>query len=163
MDDDEDLGPVIEDAGEEHAGEYESLGSRMLERDSYDVTIDGLRESAEGAAHLMVRREDPSWGSVVTILDRIRLSVVKTGGLEMVSKEQQTREPEGAMVMSMLQAYERLFEGLKKAERGCRQLAVCHRMDLRWSMYATQFEKMRDNCSKLVRKKRINEAVRSLH
>ena len=138
---------------QEAQGDFDKIGIRMLETDSYDVIIHALRTAAEGAANLVVLREDDAWKTVVLVLDRLRIAIVKSSGFNRPSDLKETRPVEGASVMPRVLAYERLYEGLKNAERGSRQMATCHRGDICWSMYAQQFEKMRDSCSVMARRK----------
>ena len=155
-DEDDSMGfdPAMDSApGKEIAGDFEAQGIRMLEKDSYEITVEGLREAAEGAAHLAVLRDDPVWDAVVEMLDKIRYAVVTDGGLGAVLRQNPTRKVEGAVAKHAARAYENVFNGLLKAARGARQIASCHRGDLRWSQYAQHLESLREKCSYLARRR----------
>jgi len=56
-------------------------------------------------------------------------------------------------------AYDRVYRGLDMAAKGARQVAACHRGDLRWSRVANTLDALRDDCSRLIRVKQSKSAV----
>ena len=154
VDDSVDFNPAMDSTpGKEIAGDFEAHGIRMLEKDSCEITVEGLREAAEGAAHLVVLRDDKAWSMVVEILDKVRYAVVIDGGLGAVLRQNPTKPVEGALAGHAAWAYENVFNGLLKAERGARQIATCHRGDLKWSQHAQLLEGLREKCSHLARRR----------
>lgn len=134
------------------------LGTLMLERDSYERVVEGLKRSADGARHLVHWQQHGSWDAYADRMDKIRVAVVRLAGIERPGDADPTRVFRGLSSLTRIDAYMRIHEGLTGAAAGARQLATCHRMDLRWSVYAAQLEKMRDSSSEMVRLQKAQRA-----
>lgn len=119
-------------------------GTKMIERDSYDRVIFGLRIAAEAAAHLVVIEDESAnqWRLMSQNLDQARRICVQYAGLGLVIKEKPTNVLHGGRHMGWRQARDRFREGLIQASGGCRQLATCHRGDLWFSQMATSLEEL---------------------
>lgn len=109
--------------------------TRMIERESYERVIEGLRISADAAQHLAAREPQAAglWRATSGKLDQVRRIAVQKAGLGLVLREQETRRKDGGDVMRYKDARARFREGLQQASGGARQLATCFRADIGWS------------------------------
>lgn len=124
------------------------LGTRMIEKESYERVIEGLKIAAEGAAHCAVHeyrvralRAVNAYSGLARRLDQVRLMCVDVAGLRLKMRERETEAVHGEP-MSYRNSRRRLRDGIKQAAGGMRQLATCHRGDLRWSVMASSLEMM---------------------
>lgn len=118
-------------------------GTRLIEKESVERVIDGLRIAAEAAAHLV--KSEPAnsiqWRGLAQKLDQARRVCVQHAGLGLVMREKQTQEANGDS--ENWRAWRDRFRyGITQASGGCRQIAVCFRMDLWWSRMADNLELM---------------------
>jgi len=120
----------------------DGVGTRMIERESYERVIEGLKMAADACMHLakQERRHGQTWKDIGQVLDRVRLEACKLAGIDATI---QLRETEGARgnPYSWNRARKRFLDGIRQATGGMRQLATCFRGDLRWSMMAQQLER----------------------
>lgn len=141
----------------------ERLGIRMLEGDSIDRVIEGLKMAADGCLHLHYHRdnrEDPLWQINASAFDALRTTCAQMARRR-ASDTTETADPRGAR-MPQGEAYQRVYEGLKMAGQAARQIATGHRGDLTWSKIARHLETQRDRLSSLVRTRRIQAAAPSI-
>lgn len=105
----------------------------MIERESYERVIEGIKSAADAAAHLALTEPENSgiWGGMARRLDTVRRIAVRTAGIEDNLNQKETARVR-AKPMAWKVARERFREGLKQAEGGMRQLGVCHRGDIAW-------------------------------
>lgn len=134
-------------------------GTRMIEKESLERIIDGLKIAAEGAAHLAVgasieadelgairtdgadqaaKQQAAKWAALAIRFDKIRRLAVEMAGEE-VHRQQET-QPVRTKPMPYRQARDRFREGLRQASGGARQLAVCFRGELQWSRMARDID-----------------------
>ena len=137
--------PIDPDKGIERGADGDPLpqGTRMIERDSYDRVIEGLKIAADAAAHL-VKSESANgeqWRGIAKMLDQARKICVQHAGLGLVIVEKDTQEVRGDP-MNWRWARDRFRYGIKQASGGCLQLAVCFRSDLWWSQMSKQLEEL---------------------
>jgi len=118
-------------------------GSLMIERQSYERVIDGLRITAEACAHLMKHEPENAiqWRGYMVRFDKARKICVQHAGLGLVMKEKETSEVRGEP-LPWRQCRDRFLEGVVQASGGARQLATCFRGDLWWSQMAESLEAM---------------------
>ena len=128
-----------------------NLGIRMLEIDSYQRIIEGLKGASDGCRHLAQWQNHASWDAFAGMLDKIRSGMVNVAGIGKPSDSDATKPFRGMTTVSRLDAYVRIYDGIHAAAAACRQMASGHRGDLRWSIYAEQLEQLRDSASKMVR------------
>lgn len=130
-------------------GDVIPLGTKMIEKESYERVIDGLRIAAEACAHLAFIYNSlndldavNAYSGIARRLDQCRLICVDHAKLgDTAMRQQETAEVrKGPMHFSY--ARKRMRDGLKQASGGMRQLATCHRGDLSWSRMAGQLEEM---------------------
>lgn len=121
-------------------------GTRMLERESYERIIEGLKLSADACMHMIVQEPEKTgkWRGISLRLDQCRRICIQHAGIDDVIRARQTEEVRGE-AMRWRDARTRLREGLVQAAGGARQLAVCFRMDFMWSTIATELETMERN------------------
>lgn len=126
------------------SGDPVSSGTRMIERESYERLIEGLRMSADAAQHLSGHEPESAgmWRAISDKLDQVRRIAVQEAGLGLVIKERQTARKDGGDLMRYKPARARFREGLQQASGGARQLATCFRADLKWSLIARQLEEL---------------------
>jgi hypothetical protein len=117
-------------------------GTRMIEKESYERVIEGLKMSADACMHL-AKQEPQSgqiWKDVGLLLDRMRLEACKLAGLVPAGSQSETAGARGNPY-AWKRARQRFLDGLRQATGGMRQLATCFRGDFRWSMMAQQLER----------------------
>ena len=130
--------------------------TKMIERESYEVLLEGLREAGE-SAYLLARKDpdvrtNPGGDRAVLArrtyinlgmkLDQIRRIAVQQAGLGLVLKEKETRPDMADSGRSYIQERNRLFAGFEKAAGAARQLAVYFRADFNWLATATTLEQI---------------------
>ena len=151
MIEDEDSPPIIEEAGREIAGDFDRRGTLMIEADSYDRVIEGMKMAADGARHLSPWRDDEEWDRLAGIMDALRLAFVKLARMNRPGDDRLSNRKDGGLILGPKDSYERVYNGLGMASTGARQIAVCHRGDMRWSALAAGLEKLRDKCGETKR------------
>jgi len=135
-------------------------GTLMLERESYERVIEGLKMISDACAHLI--RHEPlqteHWRGFMTRFDKARLICVQHAGLGLAMQQKETQDVRGEPLPWKL-CRQRFLEGVEQAAGGCRQLATCHRGDLWWSTMAGTLD---DLARKLhaMRRAAVRKAVR---
>lgn len=126
-------GKVLLDANGDPVGE----GVKMLEKESYERLIEGLKIMADAAAHLTRTETEHTkeWALSMVTCDRLRLMAMKHARIDTAGFKQ-TELPD--LPMPWANARERFRMGGQQAEGGARQMAVCFRMDMSLSMLATE-------------------------
>lgn len=116
-------------------------GTRMIEKESYERVIEGLKMSADACMHLAKQepRDGDKWKSIGQLMDTLRLEAAKLAGLDIAMRQLETQGARGNPY-AWKHARKRFLDGLKQATGGMRQLATCFRGDFRWSMMAQQLE-----------------------
>lgn len=117
-------------------------GTRMIERESYERVIEGLKMAADACMHLAKQQpqEGQTWKDIGAILDRLRLEAWKLAGLELSMQVNATAGARGNPY-AWKRARQRFLDGLRQATGGMRQLATCFRGDYRWSFMAQELER----------------------
>ena len=137
-------------------------GTLMLEKESYERVIEGLKMVSDACAHLI--RHEPLrveyWRGFMTRMDQARRICVQYAGLGLAMREVETPELRGEP-LPWKQCRQRVLDGLVQASGGCRQLATCHRGDLRWSSMAQQIEEL-NRKTRAQQTRKANEALRKL-
>lgn len=115
--------------------------TRMIEKESYERVIEGLKMSADACMHLAKQepQDGDKWKSIGQLLDTLRLEAAKLAGLDVVMRQLETQGARGNPY-TWRRARRRFLDGLRQATGGMRQLAVCFRGDFRWSMMAQELE-----------------------
>lgn len=136
---------VVRDA----SGDPVPLGTRMIEKESYERVIEGLKIAAEGAAHLAVHEYDSRningvnlYSALAKRLDLARRIAVERAAIDETVMRQRETELVRGQPMRYREAKRRFREGIKQAAGGMRQLATCHRGDFVWSKMAGDLEGM---------------------
>ena len=125
---------------------------RMLEADSYDRLVHGLRTASEGARDIAARG-DGMWDVFGDTLDKVRLGMVRVALRGGPADGEPTKRRRGSdPTMQILPSYQRVYNGLDAAAKASRQMATGHRMDLRWSKWAATLETLRDKASLMIRR-----------
>lgn len=121
-------------------------GTRMIEHESYERVIEGLKMAADACAHLAKNEplKGSVWQDIAQMLDRMRNECVKLAGSELVTTQEETKRVRGEPY-SWRKARERFLDGIKQATGGMRQLATCFRGDFNWSFMAQQLERYEKN------------------
>jgi len=118
-------------------------GTLMLEKESYERVIEGLRMVSDACAHLIKHEPESikTWRAYMTRFDKARLICVKYAGLGLSMKEHETGEVRGEP-RPWKECRKRFLDGVVQAAGGCRQLATCHRGDLWWTTMANTLDEM---------------------
>jgi len=138
----DDAGPgILLDAN----GDPVRQGSLMVERQSYERVIDGLKIAAGAYMHLAARgatRADvDNCRGLALRLDQCRRICMQHAGIEDPGRASPSAEVRGE-ALSYKEARGRLLDGLTQAAGGARQLATCFRGDLLWSRVASDLERL---------------------
>ena len=117
-------------------------GTRMIEYESYERVVEGLKMAADACMHLAQSETQHSdtWKAIGALLDQMRLGAVKLAGIGFAMRQQQTTEVRG-QAMTWRLSRQRFLDGIRQATGGMRQLATCFRMDVQWSMMAQELER----------------------
>ena len=112
-------------------------GTLMLEKESYERVIEGLRMVSDACAHLIKHEPENAehWRGHLTRFDKARRICVQYAGLGLTMQENETGEARGEP-MPWRKCRDRFLDGVVQAAGGCRQLATCHRGDLWWTRMA---------------------------
>jgi hypothetical protein len=115
---------------------------RMIEGESYERVIEGLKMAADACVHLakMEAEHCENWKKVGERLDTIRRSSAELAGLDLPMKQLATGEVRGEPY-DWNKARLRFLDGLRQATGGMRQIATCFRGDFRWSLKAQELER----------------------
>lgn len=115
--------------------------TKMIERESYERVIEGLKMAAEACMHIAQHepKEGEKWKRLSLVFDKMRLCACQLAGVEATGTVKQTTEVRGTPY-AWRRARDRFVDSIKQASGGMRQLAVCFRHDFRWSMMAQQLE-----------------------
>jgi len=137
-------------------------GTRMLERESYERVVEGLKIASDACLHL-ARQEDhnahvwsiagvgakkdaatrdaETWRAICRLIDSVRYQAVALARIDHPGALNPTPALEGSKSMTWRQARDRFLNGIAQATGGMRQIATCFRADLQWSMLAQELER----------------------
>jgi hypothetical protein len=132
--------------------EKEKRGSVMLELESWERVIDGMKMAADGARHMARYGLADKWNHFASYLDQIRRAVIRDGGFDRPADAKDSVIQYGGEGIPMVAACRRIAEGLKMAAAGADQIANCQRLDMRWVIYAQRFRTLADIEHKLAMK-----------
>jgi hypothetical protein len=121
----------------------------MVEFESYECIIEGLKLAADGARHVARRRNPDLWNKAAQFFDSVRRTVIKDAGFDRPQDSNESIEQWGGEGMSFTAAHSRMMDGLKMAVVGAEQVANCQRLDMKWLRYAAQLRAMKDKASKM--------------
>lgn len=115
---------------------------RMIECESYERVIEGLKMAADACMHLAKAEaaHGQTWKDIGAALDKMRLEACRLAGLGLVMAQNETQAMRGEP-LSWRRARERFLDGIRQATGGMRQLATCFRGDFHWSLMAQQLER----------------------
>ncbi len=126
-------------------GDPPRQGTRMIEYESYERVIEGLRIAADRCMHIAKWEPTPNLVEVrrgmALRLDQCRRACIQHAGIDDVIRSSPTGDVRGEP-LPWKQARNELLEGLTQAAGGARQLATCFRIDLLWSEVARQLENL---------------------
>lgn len=138
-------------------------GVAMIEVESYERVIEGLKMAADACAHLA--KQEPqhgqTWMDIGKLLDQQRLGAVRLAGLKTTLTQQETQTVRGAP-SGWRKTRDRFLDGLRQATGGMRQLATCFRGDLQWSFMAQQLERRTEDFRALLYGRRAKPQARGL-
>jgi len=128
-------------------------GTLMVEKESYERVIEGLKMISDACAHLIKHEPESAdtWRGYLTRFDKARRICVQYAGLGLVMKEHETGEVRGDPI-PWRDCRKRFLDGVVQAAGGCRQLATCHRGDMWWT-------RMGDMLDDMARKLRGHQAL----
>ena len=124
---------------------------RMLEEDSWERMIGGMKRASQGCRHLVFWRQEPMMDVMADTLDKIRVAMTRKAKRGKPSDADPTLRARGMEKMLAIECYEMVYNGLTDAAACARQFAGAHRMDADWSLYALNLEKLRDKASLMIR------------
>lgn len=121
-------------------------GTRMIEKESYERVVEGLKMAADACVHLAKHETVKAtlWIDIGQMLDKMRRDAVALAGNDLVMKQTETQQARGTPY-SWKKARERFLDGIRQATGGMRQLATCFRGDFTWSFMAQQLERHEKN------------------
>jgi hypothetical protein len=114
----------------------------MIERESYERVIEGLKMCAEACMHLACHtiKNRKSWRDTGAIFDRMRVAACDLAGIDLTMRQRETAEVRGDPYQ-WRKARDRFLDGIDQAIGGMRQLGACFRGDYRWSLMAQHLER----------------------
>lgn len=133
--------------------DFESRGTAMTERESFERVVEGLKMAADGARHLAFLQEDDRWDYLAENFDAIRVQCVGISGASTPDRIRPTQKVYGSM-LNIRAAFERLLTGLKQASGGARQMGVGHRGEMAWVNFAQAILGFEDKAKALMKKHR---------
>jgi hypothetical protein len=138
-------------------------GTRMIERESYERVIEGLKISADACMHLAKeeRQHGETWRAIGQTLDRVRLAAVSLAGIGFTMQQRETQMVTGAP-LTWRKSRDRFLEGLRQATGGMRQLATCFRGDFQWSIMAQDLERRQEQFRALLYGRKPRRAIPGL-
>lgn len=115
--------------------------TRMIEKESYERVMEGLKMSADACMHLAKQepQDGEKWKAIGQLLDKVRFEAAKLAGVDLVMKQMETQGARGNPY-AWKRARTRFLDGIRQATGGMRQLATCFRGDFRWSILAQGLE-----------------------
>ena len=130
------------------AVEQDHRGTVMVEFESYERIVEGLKKASDGARNMARFKNPDLWNALAQFLDQLRRAVVREAGYNRLADAKDSQQVVGGD-MAWSEANSRILTGLKDAGAGARQIALGQRMDLRWTRYANQFDAMRDKAHEM--------------
>lgn len=138
---DDDHGPGIQ---LDRYGDPLPQGTRMIEYESYERVIEGLKTSADACMHLAkheaTREGVDNRRGLALKLDQCRRMCIQHAGVDDPRRASPTEFEAMGLPLPWREARDQLIEGLTQAAGGARQLATCFRIDFVWSRVAWQLE-----------------------
>ena len=123
--------------------EQDKRGTLMKERESWERVIDGLKLASDGARNMARFARPDVWNRFAMYLDQIRRAMAQEAGFNRAQDTIDSAAVVGDSSLSWAAASARVFVGLKDAAAGARQISLGQRMDIRWTNYANQIDKLR--------------------
>jgi hypothetical protein len=123
----------------------------MVEIESYERVIEGLKMSADACMHLAKQepKDGETWKSIGQMLDKLRLEAVKLAGIKITNASTVTDGARGNPY-TWRKARDRFLNGLQQASGGMRQLATCFRADFQWALMAQELDRREQRFRKLL-------------
>lgn len=135
----------------------------MVEIESYERVIEGLKMSADACMHLA--KQEPqhgeTWKSIGHMLDKLRLQACQLAGLTLAMQQKETQGARGNPY-TWRKARDRFLNGLQQSIGGMRQLATCFRADFQWAAMAQELDRRERSFRALLYGKRVLRPVRKL-
>lgn len=138
----------------EIAGDFDRRGTLMSERQSYERVIEGGKLASDGCRNLAAYEHGDSWDALADIMDQLRARCAALSGANSPADAAPSLRKFTSSALTRNESYNRVYEGLGMMAGGARQLAACHRGDVRWSKIAYMAHALRDNAGQLLRMKR---------
>ena len=127
-------------------------GIRMLEVDSYERMIDGMKSAAEGARALAVYLDRDAFDLLASTLDKTRVAMVRLAARPRAGDTDPTHVKPSTK-LTRIEAYNMVYEGLQDASRCARQFGTGHRGHLQWALVAKWIDTTRDKAGDQVRRR----------
>jgi hypothetical protein len=135
----------------------------MVEIESYERVIEGLKMSADACMHLA--KQEPqhgeTWKSIGQTLDKLRVQACHLAGLTLAMQQKETQGTRGNPY-TWRKARDRFLNGLQQSIGGMRQLATCFRADFQWAVMAQELDRRERSFRALLYGKRVLRPVRKL-
>ena len=128
--------------------EKDRRGTLMVEFESYERIVEGLKKASDGARNMARFKNPDLWNRLAQFLDQVRRAIVQDAGYNRLTDAKDSQVAVGGD-MTWTDANTRIVTGLKDASAGARQIALGQRMDLRWTRYANQLDAMRDKAHEM--------------
>lgn len=130
-------------------------GSLMVERQSYEQMIAGLRIAAEAFMHLAAYETTEEGVNnrrgLALRIDQCRRICIQHAGIEDPVRSSPTAEVRGRP-LPWKDAYKRVLDGLMRATNAAFQLASCQRGDLWWTRVAMNLQDFESSVRQPVRR-----------
>ena len=154
---DDEIEPLIQYDAPEDARRTEvanpETGIRMLEVDSYERLIDGMKVASEGARNLVHHMQDPRFDTMADKFDEVRAGVVMLAGRARPGDSDPIPRRVSQPKLTRIESFNLIYQGLSDAARCARQFATGHHGSLRWTLVARNLDTLRENAGELVRRR----------
>lgn len=135
----------------------------MIEIESYERVIEGLKMSADACMHLA--KQEPqhgdTWKSIGQMLDKLRLQACQLAGLQLAMQQRETQGARGNPY-TWRKARARFLNGLQQSIGGMRQLATCFRGDFNWALMAQELDRREKSFRDLLYGRKVITPARRL-
>jgi hypothetical protein len=139
------------DAPVTEAVEQDHRGTVMVEFESYERIIEGMKLASDGARNMARFSNPEKWNKFADFTDQVRRAMIQLAGFDRPQDAKPSNQLFGGEGISRTEALSRIRTGLDGAAAGARQIAQAQRMDLRWQIRANHIDKLRGTATEMAK------------
>lgn len=133
------------------AVEQDHRGTVMVEKESWERVIEGLKLASDGCRNMARFANPESWNKFADFTDQVRRAMIQLAGFDRPQDGTPSLQLFGGEGISRTEALSRIRTGFDGAASGSRQIAQAQRMDLRWQIRANHIDKLRSTATEMAR------------